>query len=107
MTVKDWLSDVIYRDLLRSNVNDEDLLNIIGAAVGRKEKRHAGKNAITVIIILTFFYLSAYFCKKYKWTILSKDALNLTHTFFMTNLTKLSKSCHTKTNVLRLMDFKN
>ena len=31
------------RDVLRENVSDEDLLEIIGAAVKRKKKQHAGE----------------------------------------------------------------
>lgn len=30
------------RDLLRSGASDEELLRVIGAAVGRKKKQHAG-----------------------------------------------------------------
>ncbi|XP_029900328.1 molybdenum cofactor biosynthesis protein 1 isoform X2 [Myripristis murdjan] len=35
-------SEVSLRDVLRSGASDEDLLQIIGAAVGRKKKQHAG-----------------------------------------------------------------
>lgn len=35
-------SEVSLRDLLRSGVSDEELLRVIGAAVGRKKKQHAG-----------------------------------------------------------------
>lgn len=35
-------SEVSLRDLLRSGASDEELLQIIGAAVGRKKKQHAG-----------------------------------------------------------------
>lgn len=31
------------RDVLRSGASDEELLQIIGAAVGRKKKQHAGR----------------------------------------------------------------
>lgn len=36
-------SEVSLRDALRSGASDEELLQIIGAAVGRKKKQHAGK----------------------------------------------------------------
>lgn len=32
-----------YRDALRNNCNEEDMLNMIGAAVKRKKKQHAGE----------------------------------------------------------------
>ncbi|XP_057716306.1 molybdenum cofactor biosynthesis protein 1 isoform X2 [Corythoichthys intestinalis] len=35
-------SEVSLRDMLRSGASDEELLQIIGAAVGRKKKQHAG-----------------------------------------------------------------
>ncbi|XP_029316903.1 molybdenum cofactor biosynthesis protein 1 isoform X3 [Cottoperca gobio] len=35
-------SEVSLRDILRSGASDEELLQIIGAAVGRKKKQHAG-----------------------------------------------------------------
>lgn len=35
-------SEVSLRDFLRSGASDEELLQIIGAAVGRKKKQHAG-----------------------------------------------------------------
>nr|XP_033792497.1 molybdenum cofactor biosynthesis protein 1 isoform X2 [Geotrypetes seraphini] len=35
-------SEVSLRDLLRSEASEEDLVQIIGAAVGRKKKQHAG-----------------------------------------------------------------
>lgn len=35
-------SEVSLRDCLRSGASDEELLQIIGAAVGRKKKQHAG-----------------------------------------------------------------
>ncbi|XP_071775062.1 molybdenum cofactor biosynthesis protein 1 isoform X1 [Centroberyx gerrardi] len=35
-------SEVSLRDVLRSGASDEELLQIIGAAVGRKKKQHAG-----------------------------------------------------------------
>jgi len=37
-------SEVSLRDVLRSGASDEELLQIIGAAVGRKKKQHAGIN---------------------------------------------------------------
>lgn len=37
-------SEVSLRDVLRSGASDEELLQIIGAAVGRKKKQHAGRN---------------------------------------------------------------
>lgn len=36
-------SEVSLRDVLRSGASDEELLQIIGAAVGRKKKQHAGR----------------------------------------------------------------
>ena len=33
------------RDALRSGSTDSELLQIIGAAVGRKKRQHAGNNA--------------------------------------------------------------
>lgn len=39
-------SEVSLRDLLRSGASDEELLQIIGAAVGRKKKQHAGVGAL-------------------------------------------------------------
>jgi len=35
---------VSLRDVLRSGKSDDELLQIIGAAVGRKKKQHAGNN---------------------------------------------------------------
>lgn len=35
-------SEVSLRDVLRSGASDEELMRIIGAAVGRKKKQHAG-----------------------------------------------------------------
>ncbi|XP_028995746.1 molybdenum cofactor biosynthesis protein 1 isoform X2 [Betta splendens] len=40
-------SEVSLRDVLRSGASDEDLLHIIGAAVGRKKKQHAGMFSIS------------------------------------------------------------
>lgn len=40
-------SEVSLRDLLRSGASDEELLRVIGAAVGRKKKQHAGAVAFT------------------------------------------------------------
>lgn len=36
-------SEVSLRDHLRAGASEEELLRIIGAAVGRKKPRHAGK----------------------------------------------------------------
>ncbi|XP_059209217.1 molybdenum cofactor biosynthesis protein 1 isoform X2 [Centropristis striata] len=38
-------SEVSLRDILRSGASDEELLQIIGAAVGRKKKQHAGSTS--------------------------------------------------------------
>ncbi|XP_043997839.1 molybdenum cofactor biosynthesis protein 1 isoform X2 [Gambusia affinis] len=40
-------SEVSLRDILRSGASDEELLQIIGAAVGRKKKQHAGMFSIS------------------------------------------------------------
>ncbi|XP_062252647.1 molybdenum cofactor biosynthesis protein 1 isoform X2 [Platichthys flesus] len=40
-------SEVSLRDILRSGAPDEELLQIIGAAVGRKKKQHAGMMSIS------------------------------------------------------------
>ncbi|XP_042357252.1 molybdenum cofactor biosynthesis protein 1 isoform X2 [Plectropomus leopardus] len=40
-------SEVSLRDVLRSGASDEELLQIIGAAVGRKKKQHAGTTSQT------------------------------------------------------------
>ncbi|XP_061649807.1 molybdenum cofactor biosynthesis protein 1 isoform X2 [Phyllopteryx taeniolatus] len=40
-------SEVSLRDVLRSGASDEELLQIIGAAVGRKKKQHAGMFTIS------------------------------------------------------------
>uniref|UniRef100_M4AVT5 Molybdenum cofactor biosynthesis protein 1 n=1 Tax=Xiphophorus maculatus TaxID=8083 RepID=M4AVT5_XIPMA len=40
-------SEVSLRDILRSGASDEELLRIIGAAVGRKKKQHAGMFTIS------------------------------------------------------------
>ncbi|XP_060938341.1 molybdenum cofactor biosynthesis protein 1 isoform X2 [Limanda limanda] len=40
-------SEVSLRDVLRSGAPDEELLQIIGAAVGRKKKQHAGMMSIS------------------------------------------------------------
>ncbi|XP_074548858.1 molybdenum cofactor biosynthesis protein 1 isoform X2 [Halichoeres trimaculatus] len=40
-------SEVSLRDVLRSGSSDEELLQIIGAAVGRKKKQHAGMFSIS------------------------------------------------------------
>lgn len=44
-------SEVSLRDLLRSGASDEELLQIIGGAVGRKKKQHAGVVALHSISI--------------------------------------------------------
>lgn len=36
-------AEVNLRDALRSDANQQELLEIVGAAVGRKKKQHAGK----------------------------------------------------------------
>ena len=42
------------RDALRSGKTDTELLQIIGAAVGRKKRQHAGNNAqITSNLVLS------------------------------------------------------
>lgn len=43
-------SEVSLRDALRSGKTDDELLRIIGAAVGRKKRQHAGSSAWTVVI---------------------------------------------------------
>ncbi|KAF7655983.1 hypothetical protein LDENG_00047600 [Lucifuga dentata] len=40
-------SEVSLRDVLRSGASDEELLQVIGAAVGRKKKQHAGMFSIS------------------------------------------------------------
>ncbi|XP_028294385.1 molybdenum cofactor biosynthesis protein 1 isoform X2 [Gouania willdenowi] len=40
-------SEVSLRDIMRSGASDEELLHIIGAAVGRKKKQHAGMFSIS------------------------------------------------------------
>jgi len=42
-------SEVSLRDALRSGKTDSELLRIIGAAVGRKKRQHAGNNAQTIM----------------------------------------------------------
>lgn len=37
-------TEVSLRDALRAKCSDEDLTALIGAAVGRKKKQHAGEN---------------------------------------------------------------
>ena len=36
-------SEVSLRDAMREGRNDEELLEVIGAAIGRKKKQHAGR----------------------------------------------------------------
>ena len=38
-------AEVSLRDALRSGMAEQELLQVIGAAVGRKKKQHAGKMA--------------------------------------------------------------
>uniref|UniRef100_H3CU19 Molybdenum cofactor biosynthesis protein 1 n=1 Tax=Tetraodon nigroviridis TaxID=99883 RepID=H3CU19_TETNG len=60
-------SEVSLRDLLRSGASDEELLRVIGAAVGRKKKQHAGmanisqmKNRPMILIGFFFFFCSCW-----------------------------------------------
>ncbi|XP_014898613.1 molybdenum cofactor biosynthesis protein 1 isoform X1 [Poecilia latipinna] len=53
-------SEVSLRDILRSGASDEELLQIIGAAVGRKKKQHAGMFSISQMknrpmVLIDFF----------------------------------------------------
>ena len=48
-------SEVSLRDALRAGTDDAQLLEIIGAAVGRKKKQHAGYFILTSHIKLLFF----------------------------------------------------
>lgn len=41
-------SEVSLRDVLRSGASDEELLQIIGGAVGKKKKQHAGRRCTLV-----------------------------------------------------------
>lgn len=41
-------SEVSLRDALRSGASEEELLQVIGAAVGRKKKQHAGGQRVCV-----------------------------------------------------------
>lgn len=50
-------SEVSLRDLLRSGASDEELLRVIGAAVGRKKKQHAGTVAFTFKQFLHLFII--------------------------------------------------
>ena len=36
-------AEVSLRDLMRQGASDEQLMEVVGAAVGRKKKQHAGK----------------------------------------------------------------
>ena len=38
------------RDAIRSGMTDDELLEIVGAAVGRKKKQHAGKSNLALFI---------------------------------------------------------
>ena len=40
------------RDALRSGKTDNELLQIIGAAVGRKKRQHAGNDALCLICLV-------------------------------------------------------
>ena len=37
-------AEVSLRDALRSNMNEDDLNELIGSAIRRKKEKHAGKN---------------------------------------------------------------
>lgn len=50
-------SEVSLRDLLRSGASDEELLRVIGAAVGRKKKQHAGTVTFTFKPFIPLFVL--------------------------------------------------
>ena len=43
-------SEVSLRDALRSGKTDDQLLEIIGAAVGRKKRQHAGNDGQFVVM---------------------------------------------------------
>ncbi|XP_054652720.1 molybdenum cofactor biosynthesis protein 1 isoform X2 [Dunckerocampus dactyliophorus] len=45
-------SEVSLRDVLRSGASDEELLQIIGAVVGRKKKQHAGRKTVLNLLCL-------------------------------------------------------
>lgn len=53
-------SEVSLRDVLRSGASDEELLQIIGAAVGRKKKQHAGRLVYSYFIHNTSFVAYAH-----------------------------------------------
>lgn len=43
-------SEVSLRDALRSGKTDAELLQIIGAAVGRKKSQHAGTSGLSLLL---------------------------------------------------------
>uniref|UniRef100_T1J5S9 cyclic pyranopterin monophosphate synthase n=1 Tax=Strigamia maritima TaxID=126957 RepID=T1J5S9_STRMM len=74
-------SEVSLRDALRSGVSEDELLSIIGAAVGRKKKQHAGmfelaKMKNRPMILIDFLYnIKSPFLKRH----MSSDCKQLTH----------------------------
>ena len=50
-------SEVSLRDALRTGATDSELLRIIGAAVGRKKRQHAGDNARIIVVIIVQWQL--------------------------------------------------
>jgi hypothetical protein len=59
-------SEVSLRDVLRADKSDEELRQLIGAAVGRKKKQHAGmfKSFLyySPIFTVSFFYILTEVC---------------------------------------------
>lgn len=59
-------SEVSLRDLLRSGASDEELLQIIGGAVGRKKKQHAGVVVLYIQFQLQFLHGKSSKSKRYR-----------------------------------------
>ncbi|XP_041827865.1 molybdenum cofactor biosynthesis protein 1 isoform X2 [Melanotaenia boesemani] len=66
-------SEVSLRDVLRSGASDEELLEIIGAAVGRKKKQHAGMFSISQMKNRPMILIALHVCRPASRRVLNRD----------------------------------
>ena len=62
---------MFHRDLIRSGVSNDELIKVIGQAVGRKKKQHAGKRFASKDYVFT------HFLKPFNFFYLTKGMSNL------------------------------
>uniref|UniRef100_A0A4W6CFH4 Molybdenum cofactor synthesis 1 n=1 Tax=Lates calcarifer TaxID=8187 RepID=A0A4W6CFH4_LATCA len=66
-------SEVSLRDVLRSGASDEELLQIIGAAVGRKKKQHAGMFSISQMKNRPMILIAPHMCHSCSRRVLNRE----------------------------------